>query len=110
LWVRPPPRVPVEGRRDQLQSEALSGNEGREGETQIAGRLRAGSYEREKESGEELPVTLFETPNGEVTNARGHANAVHDGLDFESAVHERASEGGMFKLSDPSRHFAPVAV
>ncbi len=41
-----PPRVPVEIRRDQLQSEAVSGNEGREGETQIAGRkevVRIGS-------------------------------------------------------------------
>ena len=40
LWVRPPPRVPVEGRRDQLQSEAVSGIEARAGETQIAGRSR----------------------------------------------------------------------
>ena len=43
LWVRPPPRVPVEIRRDQLQSEAVSGNEGREGETQAAGRSRGGT-------------------------------------------------------------------
>ena len=40
LWVRPPPRVPVEGRRDQLQSEAVSWIEGQAGETQIAGRSR----------------------------------------------------------------------
>ena len=38
MWVRPPPRAPVEGRRDQLQSEVVSGNEGRAGETQVAGR------------------------------------------------------------------------
>ena len=40
LWVRPPPRVPVEIRRDQLQSEAVSGEAARAGETQTTGRSR----------------------------------------------------------------------
>ena len=36
----PQPRVPVGFRHDRLRSEAVSGNEGRAGETQVAGMSR----------------------------------------------------------------------
>ena len=51
MWVRPPPRALAEFRPGRLQSEAVSENEGRAGETQIAGRSRGCVWEGGRELG-----------------------------------------------------------